>query len=96
MPNIGPMELAVVVIIALVIFGPKKLPELGNSLGKGMLAPTLLDRLGVPLPGTMIGARLAPGPARPPTAQAVRLLVRNDSDEHEERSTPTEPTPTTA
>jgi sec-independent protein translocase protein TatA len=36
MPNIGPMELAVVVIIALVIFGPKKLPELGNSLGKGM------------------------------------------------------------
>ena len=36
MPNIGPMELAVVVIIALVIFGPKKLPELGTSLGKGM------------------------------------------------------------
>ncbi len=36
MPNIGPMELAIVVIIALVIFGPKKLPELGSSLGRGM------------------------------------------------------------
>jgi len=35
MPNIGPMELAVVAIIALVIFGPKKLPELGSSMGKG-------------------------------------------------------------
>lgn len=36
MPNIGPMELAIVLIIALIVFGPKKLPELGKSLGKGM------------------------------------------------------------
>ena len=36
MPNIGPMELAIVLIIALVVFGPKKLPELGKSLGNGM------------------------------------------------------------
>ena len=35
MPNIGPMELAIVLIIALVIVGPKKLPELGRSAGKG-------------------------------------------------------------
>ena len=35
MPNIGPMELAIVLIIALVIVGPKKLPELGKSAGKG-------------------------------------------------------------
>ena len=35
MPTIGPMELAIVLIIALVIVGPKKLPELGKSAGKG-------------------------------------------------------------
>ena len=36
MPNIGPMELAIVLIIALVIVGTKKLPELGKSAGKGI------------------------------------------------------------
>jgi sec-independent protein translocase protein TatA len=36
MPNIGPLELAIVLIIALVIFGPKRLPDLGKSLGSGM------------------------------------------------------------
>ena len=36
MPNVGPLELAVVVIIALIVFGPKRLPELGKSMGKGI------------------------------------------------------------
>lgn len=36
MPNIGPMEIAIVLIIALVVFGPSRLPELGKSAGKGM------------------------------------------------------------
>lgn len=36
MPNVGPFELAIVVIIALIVFGPKRLPELGRSLGKGI------------------------------------------------------------
>ena len=34
--NIGPMELVVVLVIALLVIGPKKLPEVGKSLGKGM------------------------------------------------------------
>ena len=36
MPSIGPLEIVVLLIIALVVFGPKRLPELGRSLGKGM------------------------------------------------------------
>jgi len=36
MPNIGPTELIIVLVIALLILGPKKLPGLGKSLGTGM------------------------------------------------------------
>jgi sec-independent protein translocase protein TatA len=34
--NIGPMELIIVLVIALIVIGPKRLPEVGKSLGKGM------------------------------------------------------------
>lgn len=36
MPNIGPMELIVVLVIVLLVFGPKRLPGLGKQLGSGM------------------------------------------------------------
>jgi sec-independent protein translocase protein TatA len=36
MSNIGPMELIVVLVIALIVLGPKKLPEVGRSIGRGM------------------------------------------------------------
>src|SRR4051794_8839420 len=36
MPNIGPLEIIILLVIVLVIFGPKRLPELGRGLGKGM------------------------------------------------------------
>jgi len=34
--SIGGTELLVIMVIALLIFGPKKLPELGRSIGKGL------------------------------------------------------------
>lgn len=34
--NIGPLELAIVLLIVLIIFGPKRLPGLGRQLGSGM------------------------------------------------------------
>ena len=33
---IGTMELVVILVIALIVFGPRKLPELGKSLGKSL------------------------------------------------------------
>jgi sec-independent protein translocase protein TatA len=36
MPNVGPLEIVVIMIIALIVLGPKKLPELARSAGKGM------------------------------------------------------------
>ncbi len=32
----GPLEIGIVLLIVLVIFGPKRLPDLGRSLGSGM------------------------------------------------------------
>jgi len=36
MPEIGIAGLVVILIVALVVFGPRRLPEIGRSLGKGM------------------------------------------------------------
>jgi sec-independent protein translocase protein TatA len=36
MPNIGPTELIIVLVLALLILGPKRLPAAGRSLGQGM------------------------------------------------------------
>lgn len=33
--SIGPMEIAIVLVIALVVLGPKRLPEAGRSMGRG-------------------------------------------------------------
>lgn len=34
--NIGPLEIGIVLVIALLVFGPKRLPDLGSSLGRGI------------------------------------------------------------
>ncbi len=34
--NVGPMELIIVLVIALIVLGPKRLPEAGRSLGRGL------------------------------------------------------------
>ena len=36
MGNLGMQEIIIIFIVALIIFGPKKLPELGKTIGKGM------------------------------------------------------------
>lgn len=36
MPNVGPLELVIVFVIALIVLGPKRLPEVGRSIGSSM------------------------------------------------------------
>jgi sec-independent protein translocase protein TatA len=64
MPSIGPMELIIVLVIALLVLGPKRLPEAGKSLGKG------LRNFKTALSGEEKRDELAPPsePAEPPSA----------------------------
>jgi sec-independent protein translocase protein TatA len=34
LPNIGPLELIIILAIALLVVGPKRLPEMGNAFGR--------------------------------------------------------------
>ena len=36
MPNVGPFELLLLGLLAVIIFGPQKLPEIGRSIGRSM------------------------------------------------------------
>jgi len=36
MPNVGPLEIVVVLVIALLVLGPKRLPDFGRSVGRGL------------------------------------------------------------
>jgi sec-independent protein translocase protein TatA len=36
MPNIGPLEIVLLLLFALLLFGAKRLPEIGRSVGQGM------------------------------------------------------------
>lgn len=36
MPQVGPLEILIVGVLALLVFGPERLPEIGRSVGKAM------------------------------------------------------------
>lgn len=36
MPNLGPLELTLIIAVILLLFGAKKLPELARGLGQGL------------------------------------------------------------
>lgn len=74
--NFGPMEILVILVVALVLFGPSKLPELGKSLGKGIRefkrgTQGLKDELEISLKDERPAAAPAPQVVQPQTAQQV-------------------------
>jgi sec-independent protein translocase protein TatA len=72
-PNIGPMELIVVLIIALVVLGPKKLPEVGRSVGRGMreFKSSLTGDHAEPAPEIPAAVEPVAGPVAAPVAAPV-------------------------
>lgn len=78
MLNIGPQELILVLIIALVVVGPKRLPELGRTIGRGMrefrkMQDDVRDTLKLDLD---------PDPEPPAKPVAKPHLVRNPEPDH--------------
>jgi TatA/E family protein of Tat protein translocase len=84
MPNIGPLELIVILVIALLILGPGKLPEVGSALGKSIrefrkaasdvqeaatITPTQAPPA-APAQPAQVAAPAAPPIAQAPVAQA--------------------------
>ncbi len=89
MPNIGPMELIIVLVIVLVIFGPKRLPGLGRQLGSGMreFKDSIASKAGrdddeedAATSGRTLAAPPAPEPVVTPAAAPAATSVRVDED----------------
>jgi sec-independent protein translocase protein TatA len=79
MPTPGPLELVIILVIALLILGPGKLPDVGAALGKSIrefrkASSDLGDSVKVdtsPLPPPAQEAPPTPAPAVPPTTSEL-------------------------
>ena len=79
MPNIGAPELIIILVIALLILGPGKLPEVGASLGKSLrefrkASTDLQDSVNVNVDTSPLPAAAAPVAAAPIAAAPVAAL----------------------
>jgi sec-independent protein translocase protein TatA len=98
MGPIGFPEMMIILVVALIVFGPRKLPELGRSLGKSLnefkrasneLRSTLDEEIRVeeqrksPAPSPPEPAPLPPSPAAPETIARGDLADRDPELAHE-------------
>jgi TatA/E family protein of Tat protein translocase len=87
MPQVGPLEIMIIFVVALLVFGPAKLPEIGRQVGRGMRE---LRRLQASLRRDLDEAltddeRSTPAPRLPPKA--------DDASSARAEPPPTDPTP---
>src|SRR5450759_4649298 len=85
MPNIGPVELVIILVIALLVIGPGKLPDVGSALGKSIREfrkaatdvqeSVKLDAPSAPVAPAPALAAPAPAPAAPVAAVAAPPAV---------------------
>jgi sec-independent protein translocase protein TatA len=85
--SIGMPELMIIFVIALIIFGPKKLPELGLSLGRSLnefklasneLKNTLEEEVRIEEQREQRAAEKAPVPAQAPAGAVAHSATRTD------------------
>jgi sec-independent protein translocase protein TatA len=80
--GIGPLELVIVLIVILVIFGPKRLPQAGRSLGQGLRefkeSVTGKDRDDEPVASELPPAEKPPAATTAATEDASRAFGRDD------------------
>ena len=71
LPHFGPMELVIILVIALMIFGAGKLPEVGSALGRGIkeFKKSTADE-----PQQLSASTAQPAPAPPPVAAAAPIV----------------------
>ena len=86
--NIGPLELMVILLLALVVVGPSRLPEVGRSIGKGLrelrkVQDEVRDSINFDLDAEPKPPRPAPRPRTPRSTPTA--------DEPETPATPIEP-----
>ena len=89
MPNIGPVELIIILVIALIVIGPGRLPDVGAALGKSIREfrkastevsdATRIDASGntpATTPAAAVPPSAAPAPTpQPPSASPTSMTV---------------------
>jgi len=94
MPNIGPMEIVGLLLLALLLFGAKRLPEIGRSLGSGMREfkdsvsgdkkPEPRSELPPPVPAAPAPVPSSEETAPAPAPEPVAAPGPSSSSEHED------------